>query len=366
MPHIEATKQRMKGHNVVLLLQDTTQLNYSTQLEKKDIGPLKNKHHRGILLHPTIAVTPERLCLGVIDDYHWHRDQLQNLTKKERNRLNLKKPITEKESYRWLLAYTKANELAKQVPATTIISVADRECDIYDLYHEASHDAEGVFAHWVIRAFKNRPLLNKKSGNKQKNNLWDAVRKETVTNYIQFTLPKRANEPSRKVKQALRAKRVLLKPPAFRKGITQYEAVEVNVVLASEVYPPKGKQPIEWLLITSLPIKTPSNLEDILQYYLCRWQIEVFFRVLKSGCRFEKLQLTTGARLDACLAMYLIIAWRVLFISRFDRVQSNSSCELIFEKDEWKTLFRESRPASREYRPLVRTTSCAINAMGSR
>ncbi len=116
--HIESTIKRMEQHSIVLLLQDTTQLNYSTQHQKQGIGPLKNKHNKGILLHPTIAVTPGKLCLGVIDDHHWFRDKLLNLTKKERNKLNLETPITEKESYRWILSYKKMKPLAQMLPKT--------------------------------------------------------------------------------------------------------------------------------------------------------------------------------------------------------------------------------------------------------
>ena len=101
-PHRRATFERMEVHPTVLLIQDTTHLNYSTQYQRKDIGPLIHNNYRGILLHPTISVTPEGLCLGVIDDYHWHPKQLKEKTRHEKNVENLRTPIEDKESYRWV------------------------------------------------------------------------------------------------------------------------------------------------------------------------------------------------------------------------------------------------------------------------
>ncbi len=338
-PHKASTIKRMSQCKVVLLIQDTTQLNYSSQYKKEGIGPLKNKHHKGILLHPTIAVTPERLCLGVVDDYHWHRDKLHNLTKKERSKLNLETPITKKESYRWIMGYQRANTLAKKLPSTHLINIADREGDIYDLYHEAYCDNSEIQADWLIRAVKNRPILNNNTGERASQNLWETVNSGSPKGYMEFTLPKRGNNPSRKVKQAIRSKKVWFYPPKNRKGKLPCGPVQVNAVVATELNPPDTEKPIEWLFITSLAIDTINELKLIFQYYLCRWQIEVFFKVLKSGCRIEKLQLTTKERMDSCLAMYLIVAWRTLFITLFDRSTEEVDCEIIFEKEEWKMLY---------------------------
>jgi len=188
-------------------------------------------------------------------------------------------------------------------------------------------------------AVKNRPLLDKATGKKSELNIWETTNAEPIKGYVKFTLPKRGNQPSRDVKQALKAKTVWLNPPAPRKGINNCGSVKVNAVIATEINPPEGVKPIEWLFITSLPIQEAEQLELLLQYYLCRWQIEIFFRVLKSGCRVEKLQLTTQKRLDACLAMYFIITWRILFITILDRENKKSSCDLVFSRDEWELLY---------------------------
>jgi len=126
-PHIEATLKRMESYLTVLLIQDTTHLNYSLQYQREDIGPLIHNNYRGLLLHPTIAVTPHGLCLGVIDDYHWYRKRLKEKTRHEKNVENLRTPIEDKESYRWVRGYQKADNIAHKLPMCQIVSIADRE-----------------------------------------------------------------------------------------------------------------------------------------------------------------------------------------------------------------------------------------------
>lgn len=337
-PHREATLKRMNMHDTVLLIQDTTQLNYSGQKQKGDIGPLNRVNHRGILLHPTIAVTDNGLCLGVIDGFHWHRTKLHHKSRDEKNRINLRTPITEKESYRWINGYKIASQIANLLPNTQIVSIADREGDIYDLYHESVIQNENKYADWLIRAIKSRPILNK-DGKREANKLWESVQLEEVCCHVKFEIPARDNKPARKVKQAIRVKKVILHPPTGRRGKLRCGPVEVNVLLATELNTPQGEKPIQWFFITSLPIDNADSAKLILQYYLRRWQIEVFFRIYKSGCQVEKLQLTTADRLSPCLALYLIIAWRIFYMTFISRSNPDISCEVAFDVEEWKAIY---------------------------
>jgi len=160
--HREATIERIKRQKIVLLVRDTTTLNFSGQHKRMDIGPINHDKHRGLLLHPTIAVTPERLCLGVIDTYHWAREELHHWeSRNEKSRENHKVPLKEKESYKWLISSKKAQEIAMLTPETQIVTVADREGDSYDLYHEAFTSTQTSSAYWLIRAMANRRLLDK-------------------------------------------------------------------------------------------------------------------------------------------------------------------------------------------------------------
>ncbi len=109
--------------------------------------------------------------------------------------------------------------------------------------------------------------------------------------------------------------------------------------LLSKKNPPLGVKPLEWLLLTSLPVESFEQATTVFEWYVCRWEIEVFFKVLKSGCQVEKLQLETCARFEPCLALYLIIAWRILFVTKFGRIYPELDCEFIFTRDEWQAVY---------------------------
>lgn len=158
--HLKATLQRMSQEAVVLIPQDTTVLNFSHQFQRKDTGPTTRDATKGMHLHCALAVTPEKVCLGVVSSKQWHREALQKLSKKERQKKNYGTPIEEKESYRWLENYHRANDYAIRLPNTLIVSIADREGDIYDIYEEAQEVVSEVQnkAHYLIRAKTDRKV----------------------------------------------------------------------------------------------------------------------------------------------------------------------------------------------------------------
>jgi hypothetical protein len=114
----------------------------------------------------------------------------------------------------------------------------------------------------------------------------------------------------------------------------------LNVVLVREEQPPQGEEPVEWLLLTSLPIDDAEQVRQVIDYYRVRWMIEIFFRVLKSGCRVEERRFEAVDRVLACLAVYLIVAWRTLYVCRLGRSCPQLDCETIFEPAEWKATWK--------------------------
>ena len=116
--------------------------------------------------------------------------------------------------------------------------------------------------------------------------------------------------------------------------------VTVNVVLVREEHPPENEVPVEWVLLTSLPIANVENVRRVIQCYTVRWMIEIYFRVLKSGCRVETRRLETLDRQLNCLAIFMIVAWRTLFVCRLGRSCSEMSCEVIFEPAEWRSTWK--------------------------
>ncbi len=142
---------------------------------------------------------------------------------------------------------------------------------------------------------------------------------------------------ARTARLTVQAARVALRGP-YRPG-GKLADVAVNVVLVREIEPPPGEEPIEWLLLTSLPVDTVEQVLLVIDYYGCRWQIEIYFRVLKSGCKVEESQLETAERFKAYLALCMIVAWRVLYALTLGRECPELPCEVVFEADEWRAVY---------------------------
>jgi Transposase Tn5 dimerisation domain len=160
---------------------------------------------------------------------------------------------------------------------------------------------------------------------------------------------RRLPRDSRDAKVTVRSTRTQLRPPQ-RPG-EPLPAVWVNALLVREDNPPPGEEPIEWLLLTSLPVETFAEACAVIEYYCCRWEIEVYFRVLKSGCKIEDLQFQAESRFQVCLAMYLIVAWRVLYALKLGRECPDMSCEAVFTPAEWQSVYVIAKRAAAPKKP---------------
>jgi hypothetical protein len=200
-PHKEATLNRIKEEKIVLMPQDTTEINFNLREEIQGMGLLSKDNQQGFHLHPTIALTPSGTCLGIVDSQTWVRESLGEKAKRA------KKPIEEKESMRWLNSYRTCNEIAKQAPNTLIVNISDREGDIYDLFAEKDE------AHWLVRSSQNRRLLSAKTNKTLTDKLHEKVRKLPVVGNIKFKLSARSNQKERIVEQEIRSGCLRLKPP---------------------------------------------------------------------------------------------------------------------------------------------------------
>ena len=158
------------------------------------------------------------------------------------------------------------------------------------------------------------------------------------------TRGRRQPRESRVAEVEIRADRVTLRPP-WRHD-RKLPEVTVNVVLVREIDPPANEVPVEWILLTSLPIDDAEQVRAVIQYYCVRWMIEVFFRTLKSGCRVEGRRFEHLDRLLPCLVVYLIVTWRTLYVCRLGREFPDISCEAVFEPAEWKSVYRVVRRKS--------------------
>lgn len=336
-PHRVSTLNRIKSQPIVLLIQDTTTLNYSGQKERQDIGPIQQDNVRGIFLHPTLAITPNRECLGVVDYEQWSREKFTHQTSEERRAQRYYKSIKDKESYRWVRGYKKASRLARAMPDTQFIYIADREGDIYDIYHEAQYGFGNSSADWIIRATFDRAILDEDAP-KKRGRLKAHVKAGNSIGKVTFTVSSSGNRKKREITQDVFTKKMTLIPPR-EKAKDGLKPVQITVVIAKDTNPPPGEKAIEWTILTSLSVSTLDNALQVIQWYLCRWQIEIYFKILKSGCNVEKLQLSDKQRFDPCLAMYLIIAWRILFLTMLGRACPLLSSECVFDAVEWQTAY---------------------------
>jgi hypothetical protein len=335
-PHRRATLERMKSHGVVLLAQDTTELDY-TQIKNKLVGagPLDKEYRRGFYNHVQVAFTPQRLCLGVVGTYIWARDDATFNTCKQRKYT----PLEEKESHRWLEGYRNACRIAEELPQTQVVSLSDREGDIYECFLETQATPSKRKADWIIRASVNRSLPGRDpdAGPTCFHKLFDTLAQSPVLGKRMVRVPKRAKRKARKAKVTVRAQRIRLKPPYRADG--RPPEIEINVVLVEEESPPTGEEPLLWRLLTNLPIDTFPEVLRVVDYYCCRWQIEVYFRVLKTGCKVEEIQLETAERLRPCLALYEIVAWRLLYVTMLGREAPDLPCDAVFADEEWKSAW---------------------------
>lgn len=332
-PHIEATLKRVEQAPIVLCIEDTSEIDYTTKSDISGLGPLNYENRHGFYAHPMIAVTPDRLCHGVLAYQHIIREQGSLGKKKSATR-----SIEDKETMRWLDGYRRVCELAKNQPETQWVYVADRESDIYEIFAEHAAQGEGEPG-FVVRSKHDRLLQD---GTKLSQTLEDSP----VLGEVVFEIPDSQRNNKRQVTQTLQSAKVLLKGPHRQAGVLG--DVEINVVLAKEKDPPPGEDPIMWILLTNKEITTNEQASEILQWYLCRWQIEIYFKVLKSGCKVEQLQLEDISRLEAAFAFYMIVAWRVLYLTMLGRSCPELPCDVVFETEEWQAAISS---AKRKHRP---------------
>ena len=335
-PHVEATQRRINEHSVVLIAQDTTELDYSDH-PPADARCLNTKDRFGLYDHTHLAVTPSGLSLGVVGVEYFDRKEEDLGKSKERSKL----PIEEKESLRWLTGYRLACEVARDCPETQIVSVADREADLYDIFMEVEKQAKGdaQSAHFIIRAKIKRstPQRAPEVGPAAYQKVRDEVSSSELRATQIIDLPQTPKRAAREAKLEVRAMRVTVKPPHERSYLP---TVTYNVVLVEEVDGPGDGTDVSWLLITSLPIDTLEEIQLAIDYYVARWTIEVFFRVFKTGCKVEKIRLETLSRLKICLAFYKIIAWRIMYLTYLNRECPTLPCDVLFDDCEWKPVWR--------------------------
>jgi hypothetical protein len=329
-PHYEATVRRIAEHPRVLSVQDTTSLNYDAHPATRGLGPINTRSDgtQGLKLHDTLALTPEGVPLGLIDIQVWARAARamgQAQARKTRT-------IEEKESHRWLQSFRRTAEVQRLCPDTRLVSIADREADLYELFQEAHQSPVGP--ELLIRA--NRATQRRVAEEDETRPLWDYLLTQPLAGSFALAIPSRGGRKARVAELELRHAPVSLQPP---KRLTGQPPIPLWAIHALEPAPPEGSEAVEWLLLTTVPTHTLEDAFERLSWYGARWNIEVYHRTLKSGCRIEDRRLADAESLEACLALDLVVAWRVMHLAKLGRETPEIPCSVFFEEAEWKALY---------------------------
>jgi hypothetical protein len=324
--HYEASIQRGSQVAVVLAVQDTTILDYSHHPATKGLGYLNDLAHQGMLLHSTMLVTPERVPLGLIDQQVLLRDEADfQIEKEQRKQL----PIAEKESWKWVVGLDASIRAQQQMPHTQVICVGDSESDVYDVFLKAKASQQAL----LVRAGQDRNVDGPGK------HLWAHLEGQPLAGEVQIRVPRQGGGKNvRTATLEVRFAPVTLLPPLAR-AKEKLPTIAVWGVLAQEKHPPVGVEALQWLLLTTLPVTTFAEAQEVLGYYTARWVIETFHKVLKSGCRVEERQFADGDNLQRYLALDAVVAWRVLYLTMLARELPDLPCTAFYEPEEWQALY---------------------------
>ncbi|WP_245288572.1 IS4 family transposase [Bradyrhizobium sp. WSM4349] len=219
-------------------------------------------------------------------------------------------PIEKKESVRWLDNPRQSIERLGQ--PERCIHIGDRESDIYELYCLTQE----LGAHFLVRACVDR--LAGDGGHTIATEM-----EETSVKGVHYIDVRDDKGEMTKAALEIKLKRIAVLPPIGKQN--RYLALDLTVIHASERGAPKGRKPIEWKLITDLPVRGRSEAIEKINWYAMRWKIEMFHKILKSGCRAEDSKLRTAERLANLMAVFCILSWRVLWLTMLNRTAPDAS-----------------------------------------
>jgi hypothetical protein len=314
---------RLAGQPRVLLIQDTTSLDFSHHPATQGLGPLEHPASRGLKLHSVLSATLDGVPAGLVYQQVWARDPATVGQRHQRRQ----RATAEQESQRWIDGVVGCEAVLP--PELALVTIADREADIYDLFalpRRAGHDL-------LIRAAHDRNLAE---GSER---LWAAAQAGVNLGEHTVTVGRRPDQPLRTATLTVRVATIALDPPLHHRQRARCPAIPVWAIWAAETQPPAGCAAVQWLLLTTLPVTTVAEAVTGLVWYALRWLIERYHVVLKSGCRIEALQLATAARLERALALYSIVAWRLLWLTYLARQTPDAPCTLALAPPAWQALW---------------------------
>jgi len=369
--HREATvrRARKRERQTLLAVQDTTTINYTPCASlHEEAGPLggKGKKARGFFVHDTLLFDTKGVPLGLLDVQCWARPKTSQRSRKNHPRI----PTEEKESFRWIQSFRVTAETQKACAGVRIVSVGDREAGFHDLFVEAQKDPDGPELLVRLSRTPRRVAIEVEEESEKTAFLWEYMQKQPIRGFMTVLVPqkkqKQGQENERKSRQktdekrrptkrraklAVRYAKVVL-PPPDRKALPSATAW---IVYVKEENAPAGvKEPLEWMLLTIVETETVGAASERVSWYAVRWGVEVYHHTFKTVCRVEDRRLRTKDALLTCLAVDMVVAWRVYALTKQGRETPEVPCDEYLSEFEYKALWAyiKKEPPPAEPYPL--------------
>src|ERR1035441_5252589 len=328
-PHWEATAQRMAGcGGPVLLMQDTVFFSYGTHVKTRGLGPIGKSnaaHDRGLIMHNALAFTSSGVPLGILSQSIWARREIPAEDYQEKIERLQVTAVEEKESSKWLVAL---RETLERAPAgVPVVTVADRESDFFEFLTQAKE----LRAKYLIRARTDRKLVPEDSEGCAR--MLEALSDAPALGSMAVEVPGKGSRKARTASIEVRIAQVSIQAPQRRgpaRASGSNDAVTVTLIGATEQSAPAGSESISWVLLTNLTVKDFESATEKVRWYGKRWGIEIWHKVLKSGCKVEDCMLEEAERLKRYLTLFSIIGVRLMHVAYLARAQPNLPATEVF------------------------------------
>jgi len=334
-PHWTETRRAMSKQPLVLIVHDTTELDFTTHPKLQGSGTIGNGSGKGFLQHNSLAILPAtRQVLGLA------YQQLQVRQAAPQGETNSQRKKRRRESELWLKGIRGTGPVPE---GCCWVDVGDRGCDIY----EAMIAARQQQHQFLFRASQNRSVWLSEDGASQVY-LLDYARSLPSQGNDQVDIPGRGGRPARTAEVALAAAPVWVPAPANTPGHRRQPVIAAWVIRIWEPQAPaEVAEPLEWLLLCSLPSQTLEELKQRRDWYCCRWLVEVYHDIEKNGCSEEDRRFETAERMETCLAVLSVVAVRVFQLRCALHNQPEEPAEQVATVEEIEVVRRWTKTKSR-------------------
>ena len=334
--HFQATYERFTASpGTILVLHDTTEFTFRRKhteaigkIHKTVAGqkrPGRPRLHTvgGLLMHSSLVATTEGLPLGLASVKFWTRKKFKGTNALKRKINTTRVPIEKKESVRWIDSLKQSAE--RLGDPNRCIHIGDRESDIYELFCAS----ENAHTHFLVRT-----CVNRLAGDGT-HTVYDEMSSERVKAVYRIRVVNKKGVSSQATLE-IRYRRILVNPPIGKHK--RYPTLSLTVIYAQERGKAKDRDPIDWKLVTDLPVTNRYEAIEKLDWYSMRYKIETFHKVMKSGCKAEESKLRSDERLTNLMAIFCIIAWRVFWLCMINRISPDSTAKTVFTETEMRLL----------------------------